>query len=67
MSRIPTSTTQYIAHPCRRVCTDPAKLFETTFSIIDLLDPILGVSESSFEGVLERFEPGVEFEDTCSC
>lgn len=47
-------------------CTNPAELFETTFSIIDLLDPILGVSESSLEGVLERFEPGVEFEDTCS-
>lgn len=49
------------------MCTDPTELLETTFRVIDFLDPVLGVSESSLEGVFERFEPGIELEDTCSC
>ena len=52
---------------CQKICTDPTELLKTTFRIIDLLNPVLGVRESSLEGVFERFEPGIEFEDTCSC
>lgn len=50
----------------QKICTDPTELLETTFRIIDLLNPVLGVCESSLERVFERFEPGIEFEDACS-
>lgn len=66
MSRIPTPLSMPITH-YQRKCTDPTELLETTFRIIDLLNPVLGVSETSLERVFERFEPGIEFEDTCSC
>ena len=41
------------------------ELFETAFSLVNCLDPLLGLGVSALEGVLEGREPGIELDDAC--
>jgi hypothetical protein len=42
-----------------------AELFETAFSLVDCLDPLLGLGVSALERVLEGREPRIELDDAC--
>ena len=45
--------------------TNPAELLQTTFCLVDGIDPRLGLGIASLESILERLEPGVNAQDTC--
>lgn len=45
------------------VHTHPGELVEATFCFVDLVHPLMRLSISSLQGVLERIQPWVELED----
>lgn len=49
----------------RKLMTDLAELLQTTFCLVDGIDPRLGFGIAPLESVLERLEPGVNAQDTC--
>lgn len=62
MILIPSTGVGTIANPW---VTNLAELVQTTFCLVDLLDPILGLGITPLEGILERLKPGVNAQDTC--
>jgi hypothetical protein len=50
--------------PLQETFTYPAKLLQSSFRFIYLVDPFLSVAESAPQRILVRFKPRIELEDT---